>query len=457
MLLIRGGRVVDPASGFDGLADVYIEKGCIKKIIPYGEETEDAAGNVETAANAGDVKRDAAEKEWAIIDAGGLVVVPGLVDTHVHFRDPGFTYKEDILSGAKAAAAGGYTTVVCMANTKPVADNVQTISYIVEKAKKAPVHVLTAAAVTKGLKGKELTDFQALLKAGAVGFTDDGIPLRDSAVLEEAMMQAAVLNVPVSLHEEDPEMIERPGVNKGRISEMLSYGGAPSASEYTMVERDCALALKTRAKVVIQHISARESVEAVRAYWHRGARIYGEVTPQHFSLTEEIVLSKGSLARVNPPIRTEADRQALIEGLKDGTLDIIATDHAPHSREEKARGIKEAPSGMIGLETALALGITNLVRPGHLSLSELLEKMTVNPARLYGLKAGTLQEGDAADLVIFDENEQWTVGDTFYSKSSNSPFIGETLYGKIKYTICGGAIVYEAQAKDEVQAKCEAF
>ncbi len=423
MLIIKNGRAVDPASGFDGNADVAIDKGRILKISESG-------GILPTPDD-------------EVLDAGGRIVAPGLVDTHVHFRDPGFTYKEDIFTGAAAAAAGGYTTVVCMANTKPVADNAETVSYIVEKAEKANIHVLTTAAVSKGLAGVERTDFEQLLACGAVGFTDDGMPLANAEFVEAAMRKAAELDVPISLHEEDPSMIERPGVNQGRVSKLLDYGGAPAKSEYTLVERDCALALKTRAKVVIQHISAAETVKIVRSYWRRGAKIYGEVTPQHFSATEELVLEKGSLARVNPPLRTERDRQALIEGLKDGTLNIIATDHAPHSREEKAREIKDAPSGMIGLETALALGITNLVKPGHLTLTELLEKMTVNPAMLYGLEAGTLAEGRRADLVIFDEKEKWTVKEPFFSKASNSPFIGMELTGRVKYTICGGRIVYE--------------
>lgn len=420
MLKIQGGRVIDPASGMDEIVDIWIENG---KIVQIGGAYHGPEGET--------------------VDAAGLTVCPGLIDVHVHFRDPGFTYKEDIFTGARAAAAGGFTTVVCMANTKPVADNVDTLSYIVKKAAKTRIHVKTAAAVTKGLKGEELTDFPALLSAGAVGFTDDGIPVCDGALLEEAMMRLAVLHVPISLHEEDPSLIERQGVNKGSVSEALSYGGAPSVSEYSLVERDCALALKSRAQVVIQHVSAKETVDIVRDYWHRGANVHGEVTPQHFSLTEEIVLKKGSLARVNPPIRTEEDRQAILEGLKDGTLDIISTDHAPHSREEKERDIREAPSGMIGLETSLALGITNLVKAGHLSLVDLLEKMTVNPARLYGLDAGALYVGGPADLAIFDENERWIVPDTFYSKANNSPFIGEELAGRVKYTICAGKIVYQ--------------
>ena len=421
MFVIKNVRILDPASATDMTGDIGIENGKIAAI-----------GTVETKA------------EDQVLDGKGLVVAPGLVDTHVHFRDPGLTYKEDICSGAHAAAAGGFTSVVCMANTKPVADNVDTVSYIVDKGKKTNIHIYATAAVTKAFDGKNLTDFRDLLKAGAVGFTDDGIPIKDAETVKAAMELAAELDVPISLHEEDPDLIERPGVNQGKVSEKLNYGGAPARSEYEMVRRDCELILQTRAKTVIQHISSAESVEAVRQCWRRGGRIYGEVTPQHFSATEDLVLEKGALARVNPPLRTEADRQAIIEGLKDGTLNIIATDHAPHSREEKAKDIKDAPSGMIGLETSLALGITNLVKTGELELIDLLEKMTINPAMLYHLNAGRITEGGPADLVLFDPDKKWTVEDHFYSKANNSPFIGMELTGKVQYTICNGKIVYQA-------------
>ena len=421
MFVIKNVRILDPASATDMTGDIGIEKGKIAAI-----------GTVETKA------------EDQVLDGKGLVASPGLVDTHVHFRDPGLTYKEDICSGAHAAAAGGFTSVVCMANTKPVADNVDTVSYIVDKGKKTNIHIYATAAVTKAFDGKNLTDFRDLLKAGAVGFTDDGIPIKDAETVKAAMELAAELDVPISLHEEDPDLIERPGVNQGKVSEKLNYGGAPARSEYEMVRRDCELTLQTRAKTVIQHISSAESVEAVRQCWRRGGRIYGEVTPQHFSATEDLVLEKGALARVNPPLRTEADRQAIIEGLKDGTLNIIATDHAPHSREEKAKDIKDAPSGMIGLETSLALGITNLVKTGELELIDLLEKMTINPAMLYHLNAGRITEGGPADLVLFDPDKKWTVEDHFYSKANNSPFIGMELTGKVQYTICDGKIVYQA-------------
>ena len=421
MFVIKNVRILDPASATDMTGDIGIENGKIAAI-----------GTVETKA------------EDQVLDGKGLVASPGLVDTHVHFRDPGLTYKEDIYSGAHAAAAGGFTSVVCMANTKPVADNVDTVSYIVDKGKKTNIHIYATAAVTKAFDGKNLTDFRDLLKAGAVGFTDDGIPIKDAETVKAAMELAAELDVPISLHEEDPDLIERPGVNQGKVSEKLNYGGAPARSEYEMVRRDCELTLQTRAKTVIQHISSAESVEAVRQCWRRGGRIYGEVTPQHFSATEDLVLEKGALARVNPPLRTEADRQAIIEGLKDSTLNIIATDHAPHSREEKEKDIKDAPSGMIGLETSLALGITNLVKTGELELIDLLEKMTINPAMLYHLNAGRITEGGPADLVLFDPDKKWTVEDHFYSKANNSPFIGMELTGKVQYTICDGKIVYQA-------------
>ena len=422
MFVIKNVRILDPASSTDMVGDIGIDGGKIAAI-----------GTVEAKA------------EDTVLDGKGLVAAPGLVDTHVHFRDPGLTYKEDIYSGAHAAAAGGFTSVVCMANTKPIADNPDTISYIVKKGKKTGIHVYTAAAVTKEFDGKNLTDFKELLQAGAIGFTDDGIPIKDAGIVKSAMEMAAELDVPISLHEEDPDLIERPGVNQGKVSEKLNYGGAPARSEYEMVQRDCELALQTRAKTVIQHISSAETVEAVRQCWKRGGKIYGEVTPQHFSATEDLVLEKGALARVNPPLRTEEDRRAIIEGLKDGTLNIIATDHAPHSREEKAKDIKDAPSGMIGLETSLALGITSLVKTGELELMELLEKMTINPAMLYHLDAGRLMEGGPADLVLFDPDKKWTVQDQFLSKANNSPFIGWELTGQVQYTICGGKVVYERE------------
>ena len=377
-----------------------------------------------------------------MLDGAGLTAAPGFVDVHVHFRDPGLTYKEDILTGAEAAAAGGYTTVICMANTKPVVDNPETLSYVLEKGRQTGVHVLSCACVTKDMAGKELTDMEGLREAGAAGFTDDGKPILDAELLKAAFAEAARLDVPVSLHEEDPALIADNGINRGEVSEKLGIGGSPAQAEVSMVERDCRLAEKTGARVNIQHISTAGAVEAVRRSKQRGSHVTAEAAPHHFTLTEDAVLEYGTLAKMNPPLRTREDRLAVIEGLRDGTIDMIATDHAPHSAEEKALPLTEAPSGILGLETAFALGVTQLVKPGYLSLMELMKKMSLNPARLYRLPYEGVAVGAPADLVLFDEAEEWTV-ESFHSRSSNSPFLGWKLSGRVHYTICGGNVVYE--------------
>ena len=419
MILIKGGRLIDPRSGTDESLDIIIEDSKIKAIGIFSAD--------------GEYER--------VIDASGLTVAPGLIDVHVHFRDPGLTYKEDLSSGAAAAVRGGYTSVVCMANTKPAIDNCDTLKDILDRAANSPINIYAVASVSKNLEGKELTDMRALKDLGAVGLSDDGIPLMNTAFLQKALLAAKALGLPISLHEEDPELIGVAGVNHGKIAEKLGFTGAPSASESSIVARDCMLALSTGAKLHIQHVSTAESVAAIRLSKQLGANVTAEVTPQHLALTEDEVLTKGTLAKLNPPLRTEADRLTLIAGLNDGTIDIIATDHAPHSAEEKARPFADAPSGVTGLETALAVCITYLVRSGHLSLPELIKKMALAPAGLYSLDAGYLAEGGNADIVIFDDSEKWTVTD-FASKSSNSPFINESLYGKVKYTICSGKILY---------------
>ncbi|MCM1466738.1 MAG: dihydroorotase, partial [Alistipes sp.] len=317
------------------------------------------------------------------------------------------------------------------------------LRYIQEKGKKTLIHVLQAAAVSRDLKGKELVDMEELAKAGAVGFTDDGIPVMNEELLVRAMTKAKELNLPVSLHEEDPAFITAPGVHQGTVSEQLGYGGASRTAEDVMVARDCVLALHTGASVCIQHISSGNSVEFVRLAKKFGADVHAEATPHHFTLTDEAVLKYGTNARMNPPLRTEEDRLKIIEGLKDGTIDMIVTDHAPHSEEEKARPLEEAPSGITGLETSLALGIYSLVQPGHLTLMELMACISKNPSEFYRIKPGSISEGARADLVIFGEHEKWTV-DGFASKASNSPFKGWELPGKIHYTICDGKIVYKA-------------
>ena len=416
---IRGGRIIDPVSGKDFIGDLILENGTIKAV---GEQ----------------LNLDGCED---IIEAAGMAVAPGLVDVHVHFRDPGLTYKEDILTGAHAAAAGGFTTVVCMANTKPVIDNAETLQYVLNKGKETGIHVLSCACVTKGMQGKELVDMDALRAAGAAGFTDDGIPILDEEVLKAALIEAEELQVPVSLHEEDPKLITNNGINRGPVSEKLGIGGSPAEAEITMVERDCRLAEETGSYVNIQHISTAGAVEAVRASKRRGSHVTAEAAPHHFTLTDEAVLTYGTLAKMNPPLRTEADRQAVIEGLKDGTIDMIATDHAPHSIDEKGKPLTEAPSGIVGLETSLALGITELVKPGCLTLMELMRKMSQNPAALYHLPYQGIAEGAPADLVIFAADEEWKP-ESFCSKAVNTPFKGWNLTGRVHYTICDGKIVY---------------
>ncbi|MDO5416218.1 MAG: dihydroorotase [Lachnospiraceae bacterium] len=433
MIFIQNVRVIDPKSGFDGTADVMLRGDKIAAV------KKKEAGRPEDGNPAERKPEDGEIVE--VIDGTGLVAAPGLVDVHVHFRDPGLTYKEDIHTGAAAAAAGGFTTVVCMANTKPKVDSVETLRYVLEEGKKTGIHVLSCAAVSKDFGGTELTDMEALKAAGAAGFTDDGIPLKDEAFLKRAMEEAARLDLPISLHEENPAFIRQNGINHGAVSEQLGIYGSPALAEDSMVARDCMIALATGAAVDIQHISSGNSVAMVRFAKSLGADVWAEVTPHHFTLTEDAVLEHGTLAKMNPPLRTAKDREQLIEGLKDGTIDMIATDHAPHSAEEKAKPLTEAPSGITGLETSLALGITELVKKGHLSMVQLMEKMSYNPGRLYHLDCGRLEEGAPADLVIFDENEEWTVKE-FASKAVNTPFIGAKLTGRVKYTICDGKIVY---------------
>lgn len=419
-MLIKNGYLINPRTKVSEFADIRVENGIISEI-----------GQL-----------NANEKE-EVLDITGLTIAPGLIDTHIHFRDPGFTYKEDLHTGSLAAARGGFTSVICMANTKPVVDNTETLMDILERAKAEKIRIYQTTSITKDLQGKEMNDLEALAKAGACGFTDDGIPITDASLCYEAMLKAAELDMPISLHEEDPAFISENGINRGIASEHYGIGGSPSLAEEVMVSRDCMLALHSKAHTVIQHISSGNSVALVRNAKALGANVHAEATPHHFTLTDEAVIKYGSLAKMNPPLRTEADRLAIIEGLKDGTIDIIATDHAPHSEEEKEKEpMWTAPSGIIGLETSLGLGITSLVKEGHLTLMELLEKMTCNPAKLYKLPGGSIELNAPADFVIFHPDEEWVV-DGFVSKSTNSPFLGTKLFGKIYYTICAGEIVYQ--------------
>jgi len=422
MLLIQNGYMIDPKSGREGVCDLLTEGEKIVKIGKCGVDFEKPA-------------------DAEVIDAAGLTVAPGLVDVHVHFRDPGFTHKEDIFTGAKAAARGGFTTVVLMANTRPTVDNAETLRYVMEKGKQTDIHVTTCANVTMGMKGQQITPMEELAAQGAVGFTDDGIPLMDEGIVREAMKRAKALDMPISFHEEDPSLIAQNGVNRGKASEYYGIEGSPKEAEYTLIDRDLKLALETGASIDIQHISTAEGVELVRRAKKQGDNIHAEATPHHFTLTEEAVIKYGTLAKMNPPLRAEEDRQAIIRGLQDGTIDMIATDHAPHAPEEKAKPLTEAPSGIIGLETALPLGITELVKKEYLTMKQLLGLMSTNPAALYKLDAGYLAEGGPADIVLIDADGRAVAGD-YASKSVNSPFTGWELDGVVKATICGGKVVY---------------
>ncbi|MBQ6696032.1 MAG: dihydroorotase [Lachnospiraceae bacterium] len=427
MLLIQNGYVMDPESKREGVMDILVKD---KKIFRIGENLQAELSPEELA-------------QCEVINAEGKIVAPGLVDVHVHFREPGFTHKEDIETGSKAAAKGGFTTVVLMANVKPQVDNVETLKYILERGQSTGIHVETCANVTMGMQGKELVDMKTLADEGAVGFTDDGVPIMDVELVREAMKQVAALNMPISFHEEDATLITNNGINRGKASEHYGIGGSPREAEISLSGRDLQLALETGACINIQHISSKEAVELVRQAKAKGQNIHAEATPHHFTLTEEAAIKYGTMAKMNPPLREEADRLAIIEGLADGTIDLIATDHAPHTAEEKAKPITEAPSGIIGLETALPLAITVLVNGGHLTMMQVLEKMAYNPARMYHLNAGYLAEGGPADIIIVDK-DAIQVFEEYASKASNTPFTGWELDGVVCTTICDGKVVFDA-------------
>ncbi|HEL9635118.1 TPA: dihydroorotase [Streptococcus suis] len=421
MLLVKNGRVVDPQSGLDKVCDLLIDG---KKIVKIDDVISD------------DVEQ--------VIDATGLVVAPGLVDVHVHFREPGQTHKEDIHTGALAAVAGGFTSVVMMANTNPTISTVETLKEVLESAKKEAIHIYSVATITNQFDGQHLTDFPALLEAGAVAFSDDGIPLTNAGVVRKAMQLAKAHDCLISLHEEDPDLNGILGLNEQVAEKHFHVCGATGVAEYSMVARDVMIAYETGARVHIQHLSKAESVKVVEFVQGLGAKVTAEVAPQHFSRTEDLLLTKGANAKMNPPLRLESDRLAVIEGLKSGVITVIATDHAPHHADEKnVEDVTQAPSGMTGLETSLSLGLTHLVEDGHLTLLQLLEKMTINPAKLYGLDAGYLSENGPADLVIFDPTVDRLVAADFASKSANSPFVGDSLKGEVRFTISDGKIVFE--------------
>ena len=419
-LLIRGGRVIDPANSMDEQLDICIEDGKIAQI-----------------------GKDLAASGAQVLDADRLTVAPGLVDLHVHLREPGFEDKETVATGCAAAAKGGVTTLVAMPNTRPAADCPETVKLVREKAALTGVNVLPAGAVTVGQKGQVLTDFTALKGAGVPALTDDGMPIQNLALLRQAMVQAKKLGLPLLDHCEDRDLVQNYAVNEGNVSAQLGLPGRPAIAEELQIMRDAMLAEETGAHVHICHISTGRGVDIVRQAKARGVCITCETCPQYFTLTEDEVLRQGALARVNPPLRTQKDVEAIRAGLMDGTIDAIATDHAPHTAGEKSRPLPDAPSGLVGLETSLALALTGLYHSGLLSLNRVLELMSASPAALLGLDKGTLGVGRDADLVLFDPDEEWTVDkNSFVSKGRNTPFHGQAVRGKVKYTLSRGNIIY---------------
>ena len=420
-MIIKSGRVLDPVSKRDEVIDIKIEDGKIVKI----------AKNIEASS----------DKE-EVIDARGKAVVPGLIDVHVHFRDPGQTQKEDLVTGSQAAIAGGFTSVIQMANTSPKIDSKEKIIEHYKKARDLPLKVFTVSALTKNFGDLELVDMEENFKRGAVAFTDDGIPNRNSELILEAMNRAKELDTIISFHEEDPQLIRQNGINHSEVSEKLGIYGSPNIAETSFIARDMAMAIYTGAKISIQHISTGLGVDLVKFGKEMGANIYAEVTPHHIALNDSAVLEFGSLAKMNPPLRSEEDRLRIIQGLKEGTIEIIATDHAPHTEEEKSKEITKTPSGIIGLETSFSICYENLVLTEEISLMKLIELMSTNPARIYGLEGGEISEGKVADLTIIDLDSEYKI-DKYKSKSSNTPFKDKTLRGEVLYTISEGKLVYK--------------
>ena len=419
-LLIRGARVVDPAGGLDAPLDILTDNGKIARL-------------------GADLAADGAQ----VLDAIGLVAAPGLVDLHVHLRQPGFEDKETVATGCAAAAKGGVTTLVAMPNTRPAADCPDIVRLVRDKAAPTGVNVLPAGAVTVGQKGERLTDFAALKAAGVPALTDDGVPIQNLALLRRAMQEAKRLDLPLLDHCEDRDMVQNYAVNEGDVSRQLGLPGRPAIAEELQIMRDVMLAEDTGAHVHICHISTAKGVDIVRQAKARGVPVTCETCPQYFTLTQEEVLRQGTMARVNPPLRTQADVDGIRAGLLDGTIDAIVTDHAPHTAQEKPRPLPDAPSGMVGLETSLALALTGLYHTGLLPLARVLALMSASPAALLGLPKGTLEVGRDADLVLFDPEEEWTIDkEQFVSKGRNTPFHGRTVRGRVKYTISQGKIIY---------------
>ena len=421
-ILLRGGRIVDPSRNIDEPGDVLIVDGRIESAGPR-------AGSVDDAD---------------VMDCEGMIVSPGFIDVHCHLREPGREDVETIATGAKAAAAGGFTAVCAMPNTDPVTDNQAAVGFISRQAQRADaarVHVIGAISV--GQKGETLAEFGEMVAAGAVAMSDDGKPVVSAQLMRTALEYARTFGIPVIDHCEEPTLAKGGSMNEGIVSARLGLKGIPSEAEEIMAIRDILLARRTGGHVHLAHMSTHGSVELIRWGKERGINVTAEVCPHHISLTEERVAKYDTNAKMNPPLRTERDVESLREAVKDGTIDMIATDHAPHHYDEKEREFADAPNGIIGLETALAVSVTNLVETGHIDYATLVDKMSCAPARLFGLPGGSLARGTVADVTVFDPRVKWRVEPSeFLSKGRNTPYAGLTLTGRAIATIVGGRMVY---------------
>ena len=426
-ILIRGGRVLDPSQGTDATLDLLLADG---RVAALGEDVS--------------VPDDA-----EIVDASGLVVAPGLIDLHVHLREPGGEHKETIASGARSAVAGGITAVVAMPNTQPPIDNPAAVGFVVAEGVRAGgARVYPSGAITVGQKGELLAEFGEMVKAGAVTVTDDGRPVMNSGVMRLALEYAQSFDLPVSVHAEDLALSRGGSMNEGITATRLGLTGIPNAAEDVMIARDLFLAELTGGRLHIQHVSTRRGVEMIREAKAKGVRVTAEATPHHFTLTEEAVGSYRTDAKMNPPLRAEADRQAVRAGVRDGTLDVIATDPAPHHYDEKEQAFDDAPNGIVGLETALGLSLSELVHTGLIDLATLVERMSCAPARAFSLAGGTLRVGAPADVTLFDPSLEWTVdAASFVSLSRNTPFDGRRLRGRAVRTIVAGRTAWTLEPR----------
>lgn len=439
-IVIKNGHILDPATGRDGLYDLLVEDGKISRV-------EKAASLLEETSVIGFyAMEEAAQTADRVIDAKGLYVMPGFIDLHVHFRDPGLTYKETIRTGSQAAARGGFTTVCTMPNTVPVMDTTEHLAIQLTKIQEeAVVHVLPIGAVTMGQEGKELSEIEAMQQSGIVALSEDGKSVMDAGLYRKAMQIAAKRSLPVFAHCEDKTLVAGGVLNAGKKAEELGVPSISNAVEDVICARDILLAKETGVRLHLCHCSTADSVKMVKLAKEDGLPVTAEVCPHHFTLTEEDILRDDANYKMNPPLRSRQDVDALIEGLQNGVIDVIATDHAPHSAEEKAKSIKDAPFGIVGLETAFALAVSELVKKNILTPMELVEKMSKNPAKVLGIPKGTLEEGTAADIVIVDMDAVYQIQkETFVSKGKNTPFEGRTVSGKICYTLVDGKVVYEA-------------